>query len=465
MKKTVIVYGKYSGITGSAIKRLSEIIFEYTMKFPVCVECSHFLEEENTRYIFIGTKQDNEYIKKYSDKELKHPEEYYIKVLNDNVLIEGSDDGGVLYGCMDFYNKYIVNVQNTHDHATYFKNIFEEGLPEFQYSSYPKIKDRGLWTWGHVIYDYKGYIDNMAKLKMNTVIIWNDFVPVNAREMIEYAHDLNIKVIWGFPWGWDTAEVDVDVKNIDSRIDSIISHYEENYANLGGDGIYFQSFTEKDTETIDGVLIAEAVTEFVNKTSKKLLDKYPDLELQFGLHATSVNEKLQYISKVNEKITIVWEDCGAFPFAYIPQKIDDFEKTCDFTKEILSLRGESEKAGVVLKGFTCLDWLKFEHQEGSYYLGSVSGNMCKNRMNRKESIWRYVQAYWLKNADKAYEMIRLMQKETDGNVLITALVEDSMFEQKLYYPVALFGEMLWAPERDLSDIICEVALNSCVEFI
>ena len=64
------------------------------------------------------------------------------------------------------------------------------------------------------------------------------------------------------------------------------------------DGIYFQSFTELNQDAIDGVLIAEAVTRFVNYTSTKLFERYPKLELQFGLHANSVKDKLEYIAAI-----------------------------------------------------------------------------------------------------------------------------------------------------------------------
>lgn len=463
MKKTVIVYGNYSGIQINAIKYLSETVLDYTGKFPVCISHTEFKEDENSRYIFIGTKENNPYIKKLSEKKLTHREEYYIKVFNDNAIIEGSDEGGVLYGCIDFYGKYIVNYRNTHA-KDYFKNIFENKLPDFEYSSYPLIRDRGLWTWGHVIYDYKGYIDSMVRLKMNTVIIWNDYVPVNAAEMIEYAHNSNIKIFWGFPWGWDTACDKIDIKSLDKLCDSVIEEYEKSYAKLGGDGIYFQSFTELSQETIGGILIAQAVTDFVNQTAEKLFKKHPTLELQFGLHATSVKERLDYIKNINPKITITWENCGAFPYDGIPQNIKNFDNTCDFTKKIISLRGENEKFGAVPKGFTGLDWSAFEHQGGRYYLGHSSEHMQADRLRRKENIWRYVQAYWLKNADKALEMIRLMQNESNGNICITALVEDGMLERRLYYPVALFAQMLWDCSAALSDIMCETALNSYVTF-
>ena len=462
--KNMIVYGRYCGVQKRALEILTEILLETTGEYPVCVSSDEFSKKEGFRYLYIGTKNDNKFISKKIDIQLSSVEEYIIKVKNNNVVICGYDDAGVLYGCIDFYNKYI-KVKNTPDAGGIYKNVFNDILPDFTIKSQPSIKERGLWTWGHVIYDYKGYIDNMTRLKMNSLTIWNDFAPINARELIEYAHNSNIKIFWGFPWAWDTACAKIDVKNINSYTDKIISEYENSYAPLGVDGIYFQSFTEVKEEYIDGVLIADAVTEFVNSVSEKLYQKYPNLELQFGLHATSVNQKLEYIKNVNPKIRIVWEDCGAFPYHYLPSVTDEFEKTYDFTEKILSLRGENEKWGAVFKGFTCLDWTKFEHPKGPHYIGVSTEKWLESRYVRKHDIWRYVQAYWIKNADKMYDIIKLIQKESDGFVNITALVEDSMFEKHLFYPVALLGEMMWDCSRDIKEIMCEVALNDYVEFI
>ncbi len=58
----------------------------------------------------------------------------------------------------------------------------ESPLPDFELNSRPAVKNGGIWTWGHVIYDYRSFIDNMVMLKLNTVTIWNDFLPKNARK-------------------------------------------------------------------------------------------------------------------------------------------------------------------------------------------------------------------------------------------------------------------------------------------
>ena len=370
---------------------------------------------------------------------------------------------------MDFYAKYIVNTEYTHNSYPYWKNPFENDfvLPDFELASAPSMTNRGLWTWGHVIYDYRNYIDNMVKLKMNCVIIWNDFVPVNINEMIAYAHDSNVKIILGYPWGWDNGIEDFKLSMLLGDIRAkVVEEYKREFAHLNIDGIYFQTVTETGKEELDGVLIAEAVTEFVNRTAADIFEITPSLELQFGLHATSVNKRLEYIKRVDPRVRILWENCGTFPFDYIPKHhIERFDQTLAFVREIAALRGENERFGVVTKAFTKLDWMTFEHQRGAYYMGVSSDAMQENRVVRKYEIWKYLQAYWLTYADKAYEMIRAMWEVTGGEMYCTALVEDGMFEKELMYIVALYGEMLWNTEGSIKDMMTEVALRRDVRFV
>lgn len=465
MKNVAIIYGECEkGIQKKALELLTESILDFTIKYPVCVKYGEGKIPDDHIRIYIGTKENNQYIKENSDAVLTHREEYCISAKDGVVMIEGSDDSGVLYGCADFYNKYIVSCEYTHDGGTYWENPFEKALPDFYMQSHPEVSERGIWTWGHVIYDYRGFIDNMVKLKMNTIIIWNDDVPMNAREMVEYAHDAGIKVIWGYSWYWDTDCNAIDIKAVNSGIGDIIAKYEKEYLSLGGDGIYFQSFTELKKEDIDGVLIAEAVTSFVNNAAGEFFKKYPDLELQFGLHASSVKEKLQYIKNVDPRVRIVWEDCGAFPFAYLPNEVDGFDETMELTGKIANLRGLEDKFGVVTKGITNLKWSSFEHIEGPVYIGAGSKRLKANRICRKEKIWKYVQSYWLTNAAYAKDAVRLMTDKKQGDLYITALVEDGMFEESIMFPVALYAEMLWNPYEDVNKLINEVALRNYVEF-
>lgn len=465
MKKFAIIYGECkNGIQKKAIELLSKILLDYTIEYPVCIKYSERHDVQRYTKIYIGTKDNNAYIKKSSETNLTHPEEYSVSVKDEIIIIEGYDDSGVLYGCADFYNKYIVSCEYTNSDETYWANPFEGKLPNFCLQSYPSVKNRGIWTWGHVIYDYRAFIDNMLILKMNTIIIWNDYVPFNAKEMVDYAHNAGIKVIWGYSWFWDTACAEIDIASVKDGINDIITKYENEYLPLGGDGIYFQSFTELDSEYIGHTLIAEAVTDFVNATSAALLKKYPNLELQFGLHANSVRERLEYIRKVDPRVRIVWENCGAFPFHYMPNQISYFEETMEFIKKITHLRGENDSFGVVTKGLTKLDWNNFAHIDGPVFTGISSKNLKENRVLRKKRIWKFIQSYWFTNADYARKAVQIMANEKQGELYITALVEDGMFEENIMFPVALFAEIMWNSDYNINKAIEEVTLRNYVEF-
>ena len=57
-----------------------------------------------------------------------------------------------------------------------------------------------------------------------------------------------------------------------------------------------------------------------------------------------------------------------------------------------------------------------------------------------------------------------MARQKNGELMLTALVEDGMFEENIMYPVALYAEMLWDAEADLDTLMSEVALRAYVEF-
>ena len=469
MMKNAILYGEiHSGVQRKAVETLSRILMDYCKDYPVCIQYEEGTDYTAYRQFYIGTKKTHPYIARTSETVLSTQESYHICVKDDCVVIEGFDDVGVLYGCVDFYNKYIVRYEYANEADDVFAhtwhNIFADKLPDFDRTSAPTVSDRGIWTWGHVIYDFRGFIDHMVKLKMNTLIIWNDFVPMNAKEMIRYAHESGVKVIWGFAWGWDTHCKDLSLKTLDGQTENIFLKFKKEFAGLNIDGIYFQSITEVKTEYMDGILVADAVTDFVNRTAALFFEEIPNLELQFGLHATSVKNRLDVMKRVDPRIRIVWEDCGAIPFAYFPHMVGGLEETKAFAEQVAVLRGDADKFGVVTKGFTKLNWSKFEHLTGPVFLGTSPDSVQRDKIIERQKVWKYFQAYWLKNGAKALEIIKAMADAKNGDLYITALVEDGMFEKNLMYPVALYSEMLWNCNANFQDLLSEVALRGDVVF-
>ena len=104
-----------------------------------------------------------------------------------------------------------------------------------------------------------------------------------------------IKVILGYSWGWDEP-VDISSDGELARWKKrAVEVYARDYEHAGGDGIYIQSFTETDAEEINGVPIAETVVKWVNTVGGAMLERWPGLQIQFGLHATSVRRRLPAI--------------------------------------------------------------------------------------------------------------------------------------------------------------------------
>ena len=464
-KRVALIYGsKENKVQYKALETLSELLLEYTEEYPMCFDVEQRPDASEFTSIYIGTKENNRYIREHSEVTLNRPESYHISVRNGTVMIEGADDNGVLYGCVDFYNKYLVKKEFNQSLYYSVKNPLADSLSNFELTSAPAVSNRGIWTWGHVIYDFKRYIDNMVKLKMNTLIMWNDFAPLNAKQIVEYAHDCGIRVFFGFSWCWDTDCSRYSMDTVLDNADDVIRVYETQYADLNADGIYFQSFTELNQDSIDGVLIADAVTRFVNYTSSKLFEKYPNLELQFGLHSNSVKDKLEYIAKADPRIRIVWENCGDFPFSDYEYTPENYKKTQDFVRKISCLRGENDKFGAVTKCFTGLDWDAFVHADSSVIIGQGSKRFIANRVVRKSKIWRMVQAYWLTHAEQAQEMVQTLSEANRGDLVLCTLVEDGVFEENILYPVALYAEMLWNWDEDLTQMMNDVALRSYVDF-
>lgn len=393
---------------------------------------------------------------------------YRIKVSkpeNDiqRIEITAPDEVNLMYAAVDFKNAYLPYARNFDNTAPvfYFNELFSSPLKEYDVVSKPKIKQRGIWTWGYVIYDYRAFVDNMVKCKLNTLIVWNDYLPLNISKIIDYCHSNGVKLYLGYAWGWDVSLSQVDTINkLDEIGTKVIADFKEKYSSIACDGIYFQSFTEVSTEEINGVPVAETVTKFVNEIGGRILAERPELVLQFGLHATSVKNKLDIIKNVDDRISIIWEDAGAFPYAYVPCKVEGFDETVEFTRKIRDLRKNGD-FGVVLKGVTCLNWMTFKHQKGEFVLGEASKQFIADRTAFKKELLRYIQAYWIRNARYCHDIV----KEFKPDTLVTMLCEDGMFETVVNYPMAVYSEMLWNPDKPTEDILCDAAMRPDVDFV
>jgi len=183
------------------------------------------------------------------------------------LALAGSDARGALYAARDWEHychdplvtslaercRPVPHLERPGPHPV----AFRAPLPEWDLAGSPAVPGRGIWTWGHVVYDVRAFLEHMSRWKMNTLVCWNDFAPVNARQIVEAAHALGIDVVWGYTWCWGEPVDPNDPDQLARWRRRIIRTYEEQYAPAGGDGIYFQTFTETDRLHIGRKTIAE----------------------------------------------------------------------------------------------------------------------------------------------------------------------------------------------------------------
>ncbi len=482
-KRWIIVVEKYEGFLKTATDLLASALASQ-VKYVVPVKKVDDVSDAElaqNNVMTVGRVENNRLMALCESKGLlsvpKESEGYAIYVgenpLNADtqaVAVAGYDEKGAMYGAVDFCNKYCGTLAHQRGYL-FAENFFADGfnvqMPAWSYAVAPAIKTRAIWTWGHVIYDYKRFFENMLKLRLNEIVIWNDCVPFNAKDVVAYAHSLGIKVVWGFAWGWDAKCSEItatfDEQYFRALKEQVLNTYANEYAGLGGDGIYFQSFTEIKTDTLNGVCVADVVTDLVNEIAGELLARYPSLHIQFGLHATSVKTHLDVLKKVDNRVCIVWEDCGAFPYSYGANDTDSFDETAKLVEELLTLRGEKEYFGSVLKGMPTLDWQSFEHFSAPYVLGERTDGYMRERLLKKNKTWKFIQSAWLKNAEYARKMVSLIAEKGD-NPIMQALVEDAMFECGVPFPIAFLSEVFWTPDAPVGEMVEFASNYPCVQF-
>lgn len=471
-----LLHGSYDGVEQFAVNELQRMVQRNLPYVLEVLSCSN-TPDPKRNLLLMGTAANNPKIAELCQKGLlelpKRAQGYTLACMKSPwqtdvrlIVIAGADAAGVLYGVEEF-NKRLAVLFTQDLRPGELRNRFD-AMPDFRATDAPVIENRGLWTWGYVIYDYRRYIDNMARLKMNRLTVWNDVPPVNCRQFIEHAHSRGIKVILGYSWGYALAKLDPTNPDHQRRIkEEVLANFEKQYKTLGMDGIYFQNFTEQSNTRIGGKSIAAIACDWVNDMARAILEKQPGLRLEWGLHASSIQENYGDLKNLDPRVAIVWEDAGGMPYSYDPEASEAAVKaareatvpdaTIEYSKKLAAIRPGSEFA-VCAKGWSQLRWPTESEPHGSYVIGERTHEFVANRLRERQPRWDYVNAKWIANYAVAMRFYREMRAATSAPMIVVGLVDDGMFEMRVQPSVSLLGETLWNPSRSEKEVL-DAALN------
>jgi len=466
-------FGGFAGVERTAVIEFQKIL-QYYVPYTLIVE-SASADSPGEHVALIGTAGSNPVIAQLiAQGKLGAPsgdEGYSIALLPSNenadhrlLVVAGTDAKGALNGVQEMAARLFNGGTLLDGFGGADRRKHLESMEPFSVRESPLIPNRGLWTWGYPITSYRRYLDNMMRLKMNLLTIWNDQVPWNIEEVLDYAHARGIRVILGFHWGWGhKGNLDLSKPGDRQKIkEAVLETYRTQYAHLAHDGIYFQTLTEHKDLELAGKSTAAWACELVNETAPALLADYPDLKIQFGLHATSIGKNYVDLAALDSRVTIVWEDCcGQVPYSYYPVQVSeitgDFETMLEYSRQFATFRSGAEFA-FVPKGWPCIRWLADFENHSAYILGEQNALHSRERLALRQNEWDLVNAHWFENYPLAARFYREILA-VNPNMTVTGLVEDGAFEEAIQPSVALFAETLWNPAQ--SDVqILQRAMRS-----
>ena len=468
-----VVCGGFEGPEGRAAELLTAEVGEILLRDPgvyatrvlPVLAPDEFADATNVNLIVLGTMRDNPVLAKYLKPGDVPEGGYLVRAFAEGgrnvAVIAGADARNVLWGAVDFVDDAMVALRPfTANGIKYARSAFAKdavwenphgwkgGISSYESRRAPKTKVRSVFTWGHPIDDFREYFRNLARLKVNRVYIWNNEPPLNAREVVEWAHSWGVEVFWGFEWGWGNKRAETARAPNDEIERRVLAKWRDVWSKLPGDGIYFQTFTEMKTKVIDGEPVAAKAVRVVNSIAAKLFAERPDLRIVFGLHATSVRDHLDAIAKADSRLKILWEDTGAFPFGFwaetSPEEDDAFNGRL--------LADTAHPVGIVFKWMLVQDWNRFTYQQGPYLLGVASRRTYEDDRILQEEQWRNFTVDWVKGGRRACDLVRLVQAKGPDRELNMAV----QMNGPVRYPTALVAELFWSADEDFDTINARV---------
>ncbi len=457
----------YTAYSSPIQKRTIEFLYQETGKYLLrepgeyaiytlsCEPVGNNLPSENA--IIAGTFNDLPLFNRFIAPDQVPNGGYAIRIVANSdfpekqiILLIGHSEQDVLYAAISFVDDILPMLAPVVGDALHYNRyLFRKSFPLFEKIVPPPASEiRSVFTWGHTINDYQEYIRNLARMKINRLILWNEFPPLNSQEVVDYAHSWGIQVFWGFAWGWSTCCKNADLKNLDTLSSSIVQEWENVWSKLKGDGIYFQSFTELSANTINGYSVAESAVRLVNHTAEKIRKKSPSLKMIFGLHAWSVKNQMDIIAKTDPEIEILWENCGHFPYDPIEPNVGET------TRFINTLLEQNHSMGLAFKCQLMMDWTRFQHQAGPYILGHIHPDIINGDLQNADELWHYFMDMWEQHGKLAYDQIKLAQNAPSGNKIEMNLVGN--LTGPLRWPSVFVSELFWSTEEPYETILARV---------
>ena len=457
------VYSSVEGPQGKALKILTETVTKHTMRDHQTTTPHVFamekdgtaIERAKKHRIVVGMPSENTTLAKYLKPGDVPKGGYLIRTVSENgshsILIAGDTPEAVLWGVFDFADvalheiamkglgdKLPVGRQVRLEHVFSIRN-----MPEYERRCEPENEVRSLFTWGYMIDDYRSFFREMARARLNRIIVWNKYPPVNSDAVVREAHDWGIKVYWGFAWGWQhNMCANSPTRDLSKLADDIVAEWRSVWKPLSGDGIYFQTFTEQEREDINGRSIASMAVEVVNAASRRIHAESPDTDIVFGLHAMSVKNRLAEIEQTDRNIEILWEDCGGFPYHEETGNPD--------AGFVMKMTDTLRPVGLVWKCQLRQDWTCWAHQSGPFMLGEAGEWALARDRAVAKPLHRAFDSDWIKRGRIAYDHLKAIRSAGRKVKELNVVTE---YNPPFAFSTLLQTEMFWSTKESYETIL------------
>ncbi len=460
MRRVIIVCGeRKNNMEDFAIEQLCTAIEETILIKPEVMYPSEFGEvrDKCDIVIAIGRPETNSSVNSLlhsSFFELEKREEgYALKIgkseLNTEgrtILVSGADDKGTLYGAMDFIHHYLQK---------------EQVPEELEWSDAPKLNLRGGWIWCGNLRNYKTFLDNMARWKLNNLVVWsNDTFKRTCsvesvwdgawygntfedeednqleifRAVQDHAKKRGIRILWGSSWGWtgDTFVVFGDKKSEKDIRERILKRFELLWEPLGVEGLYFQTNTEFDA-TPD-VAVGKECVEFLNPIIEEILSQNPNLFISAGIHYGGIKGRAPEFVSLDKRSNVLWEGWKFYeqPFYY------------PFFRKLMNLRGEDENVAFMVR----VAGADMDCRSPKLCDKAELDRIAENAQVQDQALWSGKEGRHFKRMSGIFSILSKSTIPSKGLFLRMG----HEWSARQYVPTILAAEMAWNPERSDEEI-------------